>query len=55
MSAIYVSFRDVSGILTLTDSIPLIFPATAAGMVAMAVLASRMHPRIGVARVRATG
>lgn len=59
MSAIYTSFRDVSGILTpglafviltLTGSIPLVFLATAAGMAAMAMLARRMHPRIGVPR-----
>ncbi|MFV0300020.1 MAG: MFS transporter [Paracoccus sp. (in: a-proteobacteria)] len=61
MSAIYTSFRDVSGIvtpgiafviLTLTDSIPLVFLATALGIAAMAGLAGRMHPRIGTARMR---
>lgn len=61
MSAIFTSFRDVSGILTpgiafiiltLTNSIPLVFLATALGMAAMAVLAGRMHPRSGMARVR---
>jgi MFS family permease len=64
MSAIYASFRDVSGIVTpgiafiilsLTGSIPLVFLATALGMLAMAGLAGRMHPRSGAARVRGAG
>ncbi|TRW96025.1 MFS transporter [Paracoccus sp. M683] len=63
MSAVYASFRDVSGILTpgvafivltLTDSIPLVFLVTAVGLGAMSLLAGRLHPRIGVARGPAT-
>lgn len=59
MSAIYTSFRDVSGILTpgvawivltLTGSIPVVFLATALAMALMALLAGRLHPRLGTAR-----
>ncbi|MCQ0971389.1 MFS transporter [Paracoccus sp. TK19116] len=57
MSAIFTSFRDVSGILTpgvaflillATGSIPLVFLASAIGMAAMALLARRLNPRLGV-------
>ena len=64
MSAIFTSFRDVSGILTpgvafviltLTGSIPLVFAASAAGMMAMALLAGRLHPRLGLAKPGTAG
>lgn len=59
MSAIYSSYRDVSGILTpgaawlvlLISPISGIFVAGGAGLVAAWVLASKLHPRLGRARI----
>lgn len=58
MSAVYSSFRDVSGILTPGAAwlvlfilpLPGIFAASAAGLLASWVIAGRMHPRLGVQR-----
>jgi MFS family permease len=58
MSAVYSSFRDVSGILTpgaawlvlLVAPLPGIFAAAAAGMAMCFVIAGRLHPRLGNAR-----
>ncbi len=58
MSAVYSSFRDVSGILTpgaawavlFVLPLPGIFAASALGLLAAAVIAGQMHPRLGVAR-----
>lgn len=58
MSAVYSSFRDVSGILTpgvawlvlLVAPIPGVFLACAAGLAAMTAVASLMHPRMGEKR-----
>jgi MFS family permease len=59
MSAIYASFRDVSGILTpgvawlvlLAAPLPGIFAAGGAGLLAAWLLSIRLHPRLGLARV----
>lgn len=59
MSAIYASFRDVSGILTpgaawlvlLVAPLPGIFVAGGAGLLAAWILSIRLHPRLGLARV----
>jgi MFS family permease len=59
MSAIYSSFRDVSGILTpgaawivlLFSPISGIFVLCGAGLVSAWVLASKLHPRLGQARI----
>ena len=59
MSAIYSSFRDVSGIMTpgvawlvlLVAPISGVFVAGGAGLVAAWVLANTLHPRLGQARV----
>jgi ACDE family multidrug resistance protein len=58
MSAVYSSFRDVSGILTpgaawlvlFVLPLPGIFAASAAGLFASWAIAGRLHPRLGVAR-----
>jgi ACDE family multidrug resistance protein len=58
MSAVYSSFRDVSGILTPGAAwlvlvflpLPGIFAASAAGLWASWVVAGRLHPRLGTAR-----
>ncbi|WP_435257806.1 MFS transporter [Thioclava sp. FR2] len=58
MSAVYSSFRDVSGILTpgaawmvlLIAPLPGIFAAAAAAMGACWYIAGRLHPRLGVMR-----
>jgi ACDE family multidrug resistance protein len=58
MSAVYSSFRDVSGILTpgaawlvlLVVPLPGIFIAVSAGLGASLLVASRLHPRLGVIR-----
>ena len=58
MSAIYSSFRDVSGIFTpgaawlvlLVAPVSGIFPATAAALFGAFLLAGRLHPRLGRAR-----
>lgn len=57
MAAVYSSFRDVSGILTpglgavilLAAPIPGLFAATGAGLLAMFVVAGRLHPNLGIA------
>ena len=57
MSAVYSSFRDVSGILTpgaawlvlLAAPLSGIFAVVGAGLLAMWVLAGRLHPLLGVA------
>jgi hypothetical protein len=58
MSAVYSSFRDVSGILTpgaawlvlFVLPLPGIFAASAAGLIASWAIAGRLHPRLGVPR-----
>lgn len=58
MSAVYSSFRDVSGILTpgaawlvlFVLPLPGIFAASAAGLFASWAIAGRLHPRLGVQR-----
>lgn len=58
MSAVYSSFRDVSGILTpgvawlvlLVAPLPGIFVAAGAAMACCWAVAGRLHPRLGVAR-----
>lgn len=59
MSAIYASFRDVSGILTpgvawlvlLVSPISGVFIAGGVGLISAWGLASKLHPRIGQARI----
>jgi MFS transporter, ACDE family, multidrug resistance protein len=58
MSAVYSSFRDVSGILTpgaaalllLFAPLPTIFGAVGFGLLAMWAVAGRLHPQLGVPR-----
>jgi predicted MFS family arabinose efflux permease len=58
MSAVYSSFRDVSGILTpgaawlvlWVAPLPGIFVAAGAGLLASWAIAGRLHPRLGTAR-----
>ncbi len=58
MSAVYSSFRDVSGILTpgaawlvlLVLPLPGIFVAAGGGLIAAFLIAGRLHPRLGAAR-----
>lgn len=60
MSAIYASFRDVSGIMTpgiawlvlLAAPLPAVFAVAGAGLLGCAHLAGRLHPRLGRARAR---
>ena len=62
MSAVYSSFRDVSGILTpgaawlvlLVAPLPGIFAAAGAGLLTAWVISGRLHPRLGAARGQAT-
>ena len=59
MSAIYASFRDVSGIVTpgaawlvlLVAPLPGIFALAGAGLLGCWHLARHLHPRLGAARV----
>jgi ACDE family multidrug resistance protein len=63
MSAIYSSFRDVSGIITpgaawlvlLVAPLHGVFAAGGAGLLATWVLARKLHPRLGCARVSVEG
>lgn len=63
MSAIYASFRDVSGIVTpgvawlvlLVSPISGLFIAGSAGLVSAWVLANTLHPRLGQSRVSFAG
>ena len=63
MSAIYSSFRDVSGILTpgaawlvlLVSPISGVFVAGGAGLLMAWVLANKLHPRLGQARISIEG
>lgn len=63
MSAIYSSFRDVSGIMTpgvawlvlLVAPISGVFIAGGAGLVGAWVLANKLHPRLGQARIATEG
>lgn len=60
MSAIYASFRDVSGIMTpgiawlvlLAAPLPAVFAVAGAALLGCAHLAGRLHPRLGRARAR---
>jgi hypothetical protein len=60
MSAVYSSFRDVSGILTpgaawlllLAAPLSSIFALSGGALLAAWMLAGRMHPRLGLRRVR---
>ena len=63
MSAIYSSFRDVSGIVTpgvawlvlLPAPLPGVFAAGGLGLLFAWALANRLHPRLGRARVAVEG
>lgn len=63
MSAIYSSFRDVSGILTpgvawmvlLVAPVSGVFLAGGLGLLSTWILAGRLHPRLGQARISAEG
>ena len=63
MSAVYSSFRDVSGILTpgvargilAIGPLPWIFAAAALGLAACFVIAGRIHPRLGQPRAAPAG
>lgn len=63
MSAIYSSFRDVSGILTpgaawlvlLVSRISGLFVAGGTGLIMAWVLANKLHPRLGQARISIEG
>lgn len=63
MSAIYSSYRDVSGITTpgvawvilLFAPISTIFVVCGAGLIATWVLANKLHPRLGMARISMQG
>ncbi|MFT5234571.1 MAG: ACDE family multidrug resistance protein [Candidatus Krumholzibacteriia bacterium] len=63
MSAIYSSFRDVSGILTpgaawlvlLVSPISGLFVAGGTGLIMAWVLANKLHPRLGQARISIEG
>ncbi len=58
MSAVYSSFRDVSGIVSpaaawlvlLVAPITGVFAAGAAGLATMVLVAGRLHPRLGETR-----
>ena len=58
MSAVYSSFRDVSGILTpgaawlvlFVAPLPAIFAAAGLGLAASWAIAGRLHPRLGAER-----
>ena len=58
MSAVYSSFRDVSGIITpgaawlllFVAPLPTIFAAAGAGLLASWAIAGRLHPRLGAQR-----
>jgi MFS transporter, ACDE family, multidrug resistance protein len=58
MSAVYASFRDVSGILTpgaawlvlFVAPLPGIFVAAGVGLLASWAIAGRLHPRLGAQR-----
>jgi MFS family permease len=62
MSAIYSTFRDVSGVLTpgvarlvlIVAPLPAVFAATAVGLAIGALIAGRLHPRLGVLRLTET-
>lgn len=62
MSAVYSSFRDVSGILTpgaawlvlLVAPLPGIFAAAGAGLLTAWMISGRLHPRLGAARGQAS-
>ncbi len=63
MSAIYASFRDVSGILTpgaawlvlLVAPLSGVFAAGGAGLLCTWILARKLHPRLGRARISVEG
>lgn len=58
MAAVYASYRDVSGLMTpgvawlvlLVAPVAGVFAACGAGLLTAAALATRLHPRLGVAR-----
>jgi hypothetical protein len=60
MSAVYSSFRDVSGILTpgaawlvlLVAPLSAIFALSGGALLGAWLLAGRMHPRLGLRRIR---
>ena len=63
MSAVYSSFRDVSGILTpgvargilAFGPLPWVFAAAAFGLAVCFVIAGRIHPRLGQPRAAPAG
>ena len=63
MSAVYSTFRDVSGVVApgavrivlLVAPLPVVFAATACGLFATAILAARLHPRLGNRKIVALG
>jgi MFS family permease len=59
MSAVYATYRDVSGVLTpgvarlvlAVAPLPAVFAATAFGLICALALSARLHPRLGLRRV----
>lgn len=58
MSAVYATYRDVSGVVTpgaarlvlAVAPLPMVFAATALGLTAALAISSRLHPRLGLRR-----
>jgi hypothetical protein len=58
MSAVYATYRDVSGVVTpgaarlvlAVAPLPVVFAATAVGLAAALAISSRLHPRLGLRR-----
>jgi len=58
MSAVYATYRDVSGVVTpgaarlvlAVAPLPMVFAATALGLAAALAISSRLHPRLGLRR-----
>lgn len=63
MSAVYSTFRDVSGVVApgvarivlVVAPLPVVFAAMAAGLFATALLATQLHPRLGNRKLVALG
>jgi ACDE family multidrug resistance protein len=59
MSAVYATYRDVSGVVTpgvarlvLTVApLPMVFAVTALGFIGSLVISARLHPRLGLPRM----
>jgi hypothetical protein len=58
MSAVYATYRDVSGVVTpgvarlvlAVAPLPMVFAATSLGLLAALVISARLHPRLGLPR-----